>query len=74
MNYAYFMYTSLCDWTNTCRLNWSNFLSFLLVQLNREKTKVFFLIFPTIGCIAQRSDWSVHGAKLFDVLTGHSTD
>jgi len=45
MNYAYFMYISLCDWTNTCRLNWTDFLSFLSVQLNREKT-LFFLDFP----------------------------
>jgi len=41
MNYAYFTYTSLCDWTNTCRLNWTDFLSFLSVQLNRED-KLFF--------------------------------
>ena len=37
MNYAYFMYTLLWDWTNTRRLNWTNFLSFLLAQLSREK-------------------------------------
>ena len=46
MNYAYFMYTLLCDWTNTCRLNWTDFLSFLSVQLNREKTTFFFTDFP----------------------------
>ena len=54
MNYAYFMYTSLGDWTNTCRLNWTDFLSFLSSAAEQRKDKlVFFAIFPTIGYIAQ---------------------
>ena len=34
MNYAYFMYTSLCDWTNTHRLNWTDFLSFMSLAIS----------------------------------------
>jgi hypothetical protein len=45
MNYAYFVYTSLCNWTNICRLNWSDVLSFLSLQLNSEKSNFFFLDF-----------------------------
>jgi hypothetical protein len=34
VNYAYFMYTSLCDWTNTHRLNWTDFLSFMSLAIS----------------------------------------
>jgi hypothetical protein len=46
MNYAYCMYTSLCDWTNTYRLNWTDFLSFVSVQPKREMTNLLFSNFP----------------------------
>jgi hypothetical protein len=65
MNYAYFMYTSLCDWTNTCRLNWTDFLSFLSVQLNKEKTNFFFPDFPY--------NW-LHGTCRLCELTGQYTE
>ena len=40
-----------------------------------EKTQTFFFpIFPTIGCISQRSDWSAHGACRLCKLTGQYTE
>jgi hypothetical protein len=62
MNYAYFMYTSLCDWTNTCRLNWTDFLSILSVQLRGGKGGIFL------------SRFSLQSAVSLNKVTGHSAD
>jgi hypothetical protein len=45
MNYKYCRYTSLCDSTNTGRLNWTDFLSFLPSIAEQRKDKLFFSCF-----------------------------
>jgi hypothetical protein len=52
MNYAYCKYTSLCDRTNTRRLNWADILSFLSVQLSRAKRNLIFPLFSLRSAVS----------------------
>jgi hypothetical protein len=46
------------------------FCHFYLCSWTVKRQTCFFPIFPTIGCIAQWSEWSAHGACSLCELTG----
>jgi hypothetical protein len=50
------------------------FCHFCQCSCTEKRQTFFFPIFPTIGCIAQRSYWSAHGVGRLWELTGQYTE